>query len=80
MRTYNEVTAAVSAQIHRHPPANLQATALPPTNPDPVTKSQVTKRPSPWAERAMVVNPIHNADATPATDGRSPRTGAPMRT
>jgi hypothetical protein len=32
----------------------------------------LTKRPSPWAERAMVVNPIDNADATPV---RPPRTG-----
>jgi hypothetical protein len=30
------------------------------------------KRPAPWAERAMVVNPIDNADSTPV---RPPRTG-----
>src|SRR5215472_11543510 len=34
--------------------------------------SDATKRPSPWAERAMVVNLIDNADATPV---RPPRTG-----
>jgi hypothetical protein len=32
----------------------------------------LTKLPSLWAERAMVVNPVDNADATPV---RPPRTG-----
>ena len=34
----------------------------------------LAKRPSPWAQRAMVVNPIDNADATPV---RPPRTDGP---
>jgi hypothetical protein len=34
----------------------------------------LANRPSPWAERALAVNPIGNADATPA---RRPRTGGP---
>ena len=34
----------------------------------------LAKRPSPWAERAMVVNPIDNAYATPV---RPPQTGGP---
>jgi hypothetical protein len=32
----------------------------------------LTRRPPPWAERAMVVNAIDNADTTPV---RPPRTG-----
>jgi hypothetical protein len=39
-------------------------------------------RPSPWAERAMVVNPSTTQTrlSCAAMDGRSPRTSAPMRT
>jgi len=34
----------------------------------------LAKRPSPWAERALVVNPTGNAGAAPAPP---PRTGGP---